>query len=104
MIGDIGCFSFNGNKIITSSGGGMVVTPYSDYAEKALHFATQAKEPVPYYSHDEIGHNYRLSNLCAAIGLAQFETIVERIALKRKIYSFYQENLNDGISVYNMVY
>ena len=97
MIGDIGCFSFNGNKIITSTGGGMVVTNDKAVADKVFHLATQAKEPVPYYKHDAIGFNYRLSNLCAAIGLAQFETMEERLLRKHRVFDTYERELRNGL-------
>jgi len=99
MVGDIGCFSFNGNKIITSSGGGMIVTNNDEYADKAFHYATQARTPGLAYDHDEIGYNYRLSNLCAAVGLAQFENIGERILLKREIYKLYCQGLEYGVEM-----
>lgn len=97
VLGDIGCFSFNGNKIITASCGGMVVTNNKEYADRAFHYATQAKESVPFYRHDDIGFNYRMSNITAALGLAQFETLNERVALKNMIFHNYTEKLDPGI-------
>ena len=74
-IGDIGCFSFNGNKIITAGGGGMIVTNNKKFAARAKHLTTQAKKDPLYYVHDEIGYNYRLTNIQAAIGVAQLEQL-----------------------------
>lgn len=90
-IGKLGIYSFNGNKIITTSGGGMLVSDDEEAIHKARFWATQAKEPVRYYQHNEIGYNYRLSNLCAAVGRGQMEVLEERIAKKREIFSIYQE-------------
>jgi pyridoxal phosphate-dependent aminotransferase EpsN len=86
-------FSFNGNKIITTSGGGMLCSNDAALIEKVRHWATQAKEPGPLYFHVELGYNYRLSNVLAAIGLAQLEALDERIAQRRRIYEFYQRTL-----------
>ncbi len=72
--GEIGCFSFNGNKIITTSGGGMLVTDRQDWAEQARFLATQARDPAPHYEHSHIGYNYRMSNLLAAVGRGQLQT------------------------------
>ena len=92
--GVIGCFSFNGNKIITTSGGGMLVTDNEEWAQQARHLATQAREPVPYYEHTKIGYNYRMSNLLAAVGrgqLAMLDTIVNK---RRANFEYYQDALN----------
>ncbi len=93
--GKIGIYSFNGNKIITTSGGGMLVTEDKDLADKCLFLATQAKEEKLWYEHKEIGYNYRMSNLLAALGLAQLETIEFRINRRREIFKKYKELLSD---------
>jgi pyridoxal phosphate-dependent aminotransferase EpsN len=97
--GKIGVFSFNGNKIITTSGGGMFVTDNKDYADKIRFWATQSRDPAPHYQHSEIGFNYRLSNLCAAVGRGQLETLGERIKKRRKIFEYYQTKLGDLPSI-----
>ncbi len=86
-------FSFNGNKIITTSGGGMLCSNDAELIDKARHWATQAKDPGPLYYHTELGYNYRLSNLLAAVGLAQLEVLDERIAAKKRVFEFYQDHL-----------
>jgi UDP-N-acetylbacillosamine transaminase len=91
--GDFGIYSFNGNKILTTSGGGMLVSPNAEYIKKALFYATQAKEPFIYYEHEEYGYNYRMSNVLAAIGVAQMEVIEDRVLKKREIFGWYQEFL-----------
>ena len=93
--GQSGIFSFNGNKIITTSGGGMLVTDYEPLAEKVRFWATQAREPVPHYEHTEIGYNYRLSNIVAAIGRGQMEVLDDRIRKKREIFFNYQQLIGD---------
>jgi UDP-N-acetylbacillosamine transaminase len=93
--GTFGVYSFNGNKILTTSGGGMLVSPEKAYIDKARFYATQAKEDAPHYEHREIGYNYRMSNILAAIGVAQMEVLDERIAARRKIFSWYQEELQE---------
>lgn len=96
-IGDIGCFSFNGNKIITTSGGGMIVTNNQQYAENVLHLSTQARVNGIEYRHDAVGYNYRLSNLCAAVGLGQLEKINKKIKLKTSIQNLYTKHFaNNG--------
>jgi len=99
-LGDIACFSFNGNKIITTGGGGMIVTDRDDWASKARYLTTQAKDDPLEYVHKEIGFNYRLSNVQAALGCAQLETLDERIAAKRRIAAIYSAAWEDvdGIS------
>lgn len=92
---DIAIFSFNGNKIITGSSGGMIASHNKKYVEKAKFYATQAKESASYYEHREIGYNYRMSNIIAAIGRAQLETIEERVTKRRSILELYQEALSD---------
>jgi UDP-N-acetylbacillosamine transaminase len=92
--GDLGIYSFNGNKILTTSGGGMLVSHNAQWIEKARFYATHAKEDKPYYEHKECGYNYRMSNLLAAIGVAQMEVVQERVEKCRKIFSWYQEELS----------
>ncbi|NJL93380.1 MAG: aminotransferase class I/II-fold pyridoxal phosphate-dependent enzyme [Anaerolineae bacterium] len=92
-LGTAGVFSFNGNKIITTSGGGMLVSGDQRLVEVARKLATQAREPVPHYEHQEIGYNYRLSNILAAIGCAQLQVIEERVQRKRAIHAVYQAQL-----------
>lgn len=97
-IGEIGIFSFNGNKIITTSGGGMMVSNNEEYTKKALFLATQAREPERHYEHKEIGYNYRMSNICAGIGRGQLKVLDERISKKKYIYESYKkafENIDD---------
>ena len=93
--GRMGVFSFNGNKIITTSGGGMLVTASADEAERARYLATQAREPFPHYEHTTIGYNYRLSNLLAALGRAQLAGLDSRISRRRAIDARYREALAD---------
>lgn len=93
--GCMGIVSFNGNKIITTSGGGMLLSDNEDYIKRARHLATQARDPFPYYHHTSIGYNYRLSNLLAAIGRAQLETIDHKVQRRREINAFYREALGD---------
>lgn len=99
--GDISCFSFNGNKLITTGGGGMLVTDNDKWAEKARYLTTQAKDDPVQFIHEKIGYNYRLTNIQAAMGVAQLEQINEFIDKKRYINDFYCDNLNDisGITV-----
>lgn len=92
-LADLGAFSFNGNKIITTSGGGMLVTEREDWAKQARHLATQAREPAPWYQHERIGYNYRLSNLLAAVGRAQLEGLEAKVARRRAHFEAYQAEL-----------
>ena len=92
--GEIACFSFNGNKIITSSGGGMLVTERKEWADKARHLATQAREPAAHYEHVEIGFNYRMSNLVAAVGRGQLEKLDELVEKRRSNFEFYKSKLD----------
>ena len=92
--GELGVFSFNGNKIISTGGGGMIVTDNEDYAKKAKHITTQAKSSSIEYTHDEIGYNYRLVNVLAAIGVAQMEQFDVILESKSKIDFFYRNELN----------
>lgn len=91
--GDIAILSFNGNKIITTSGGGMLVTRSAEIADRARFFATQARDPAPHYEHSAFGFNYRLSNVCAAIGLGQMEVLNDRVERRRTINRRYREAL-----------
>jgi dTDP-4-amino-4,6-dideoxygalactose transaminase len=91
--GDVGVFSFNGNKIITTSGGGMLVTEDGGVADRARYLATQAREPAPHYEHVEVGFNYRLSNLLAAVGRAQLRGLAGKVARRRAIEARYRETL-----------
>ncbi|MGI4862655.1 MAG: DegT/DnrJ/EryC1/StrS family aminotransferase [Janthinobacterium lividum] len=91
--GQVSVFSFNGNKILTTSGGGALLTADAEQAKKALFLATQAKDPAPYYQHSEIGYNYRLSNLLAGIGRGQMELLEDRVKRRREIFNWYKENL-----------
>jgi aminotransferase in exopolysaccharide biosynthesis len=93
-IGDIGCFSFNGNKIVTTGGGGMIVTNNEDCAQKAKYLTTQAKDDGVRYVHNEIGYNYRLTNIQAAMGVAQLEKLPEFIEIKRRNYQFYKQQID----------
>lgn len=95
-LGDIACFSFNGNKLITTGGGGMVLTDNREWAQRAHHLTTQAKDDPVEYIHNEIGYNYRLSNIQAAMGVAQMEQIDDYIVAKRRIAVAYGEGL-EGI-------
>ena len=103
--GDYGAFSFNGNKIITTSGGGMLVCNLEEEKAKeriakVRFWATQAREPARHYEHKEIGYNYRMSNILAGIGRGQMKVLEQRVEQKRKIFAYYQEHLGDleGIS------
>ncbi|MFN4034211.1 MAG: DegT/DnrJ/EryC1/StrS family aminotransferase [Fimbriimonadales bacterium] len=93
--GMAGIFSFNGNKIITTSGGGMLVSHDARLIQHARKLATQAREPLPYYEHTEIGYNYRMSNLLAAVGRAQLRTLEERVRKRRWIFEQYRLRLSD---------
>jgi dTDP-4-amino-4,6-dideoxygalactose transaminase len=94
-IGDFGCYSFNGNKIITTGGGGMIVAKSDADAAAAKHLTEQAKLPGPGYLHDDVGYNYRLTNTSAAIGVAQLEQLEEFVAAKRQIAQWYRDRLQD---------
>jgi perosamine synthetase len=90
-LGDLGCFSFNGNKIITTGGGGMIVTDNPEYARRAKYLTTQAKDDPVEFVHGEIGYNYRLTNIQAALGCAQLERLDDYVAAKRRIARQYAE-------------
>ncbi len=93
--GQYGIVSFNGNKLITTSGGGMLITKEKADRDKAFFWATQAREPAPWYQHEEIGYNYRMSNVVAGIGRGQLLHLDEHRELKEKIYRRYEEGLKD---------
>lgn len=93
--GDISILSFNGNKIITTSGGGALVARNSKQKEKAIFLATQARDEAPHYQHSEIGYNYRLSNISAGIGRGQMEVLDNHVHLRREMNLFYQELFSD---------
>ena len=92
--GDISIVSFNGNKIITTSGGGMLLCNDIETKKKVLFWATQSREPFPWYQHEEIGYNYRLSNVSAGIGRGQLRTLNDRIEKKRRINQIYKQELS----------
>ncbi len=98
--GQMGILSFNGNKIITTSGGGAFTSNDEELIRKVRHVSAQAKEPAPYYLHKEIGYNYRMSNICAGIGRGQMEVLPERVKKRREIFEYYQKELGaiEGIS------
>ena len=97
--GDISVLSFNGNKIITTSGGGALVLKDEIYKKKAVFLSTQAKDDAPHYQHSIVGYNYRLSNVCAGIGRGQMEVINNRVALRRKNHEFYKEIFTSFVGV-----
>ena len=96
-IGDIGCYSFNGNKIITTGAGGAVVSNHPDWLEHAKHLSTQAKTDLLQFKHDEVGYNYRMTNVQACLGLAQLERLEGFIAHKKELYDHYVTRL-DGVN------
>ncbi len=100
--GKIGILSFNGNKIITTSGGGALVTNDAKVKERAIYLATQARDEAPHYQHSTIGYNYRLSNICAGIGRGQMEVLDDHIALRREMHAFYKNMFSKsaGITVF----
>ncbi|PRY13314.1 dTDP-4-amino-4,6-dideoxygalactose transaminase [Pontibacter ummariensis] len=91
--GAMSILSFNGNKIITTSGGGALVSKNEDWVKKARFLATQARDAAPHYQHSHIGYNYRMSNVCAAIGRGQMEVLKERVEKRRNNYAFYKRSL-----------
>ncbi|WP_455510738.1 DegT/DnrJ/EryC1/StrS family aminotransferase [Butyricimonas paravirosa] len=99
--GEYAALSFNGNKIITTSGGGALVCPNEERAKRALFYATQAREQAPHYQHEKIGYNYRMSNICAGIGRGQMFVLDEHIARRRAIHDLYVKLLNgvNGVKV-----
>ncbi|WP_394993424.1 aminotransferase class I/II-fold pyridoxal phosphate-dependent enzyme [Emticicia sp.] len=98
--GKFGVLSFNGNKIITTSGGGALISDDEAMIQKARNLSTQARDPAPHYQHSQIGYNYRMSNICAGIGRGQMEVINSRVEQRRKVYDYYVKNLGnvEGIS------
>jgi dTDP-4-amino-4,6-dideoxygalactose transaminase len=93
--GDYGIFSFNGNKIITTSGGGMLVSNNKEGIDQAQFWATQSREPEVYYQHEDVGYNYRMSNIVAGVGRGQLKVLEERVQQKRHIFDTYREGLKD---------
>lgn len=100
--GDIGVLSFNGNKIITTSGGGAIVASAKIQKDKAIFLSTQARDNAPHYQHSEVGYNYRMSNICAGIGRGQMEVLDKHIALRRDMHDFYTNIFSEieGVSVF----
>lgn len=100
--GDISTLSFNGNKIITTSGGGAIVANNKIHRNKAVFLATQSRDDAPHYEHSEIGYNYRMSNICAGIGRGQMEVLDAHVDLRRKMHDFYVDLFKDieGVTVY----
>lgn len=96
-IGNIGIFSFNGNKIITTSGGGAIISKDRQWIDKARFFSSQSRSPVPYFQHEEVGYNYQLSNVSASIGLGQIGTLLERVNRRRQIFDFYTSQLKGKV-------
>ncbi len=94
--GDFGILSFNGNKIITTSGGGALVSKNANWIEKARFLATQARDQAPHYQHSEIGYNYRLSNISAGIGRGQMEVLTDRVSQRRQVFDWYFKHLPTG--------
>lgn len=93
--GDFGVLSFNGNKIITTSGGGALTLKHKEFKKKAVFLSTQAKDDAPHYEHSSIGYNYRMSNVCAGIGRGQMEVLQERVDQRRANHQFYDELFQD---------
>ncbi|WP_058104272.1 DegT/DnrJ/EryC1/StrS family aminotransferase [Maribacter dokdonensis] len=93
--GDIGILSFNGNKIITTSGGGALVSKNKEFVERAVFLATQARDDAPHYQHSNIGYNYRMSNVLAGIGRGQMEVLDDRVNARRANYQFYTDSLEE---------
>ena len=102
-LGDIGVLSFNGNKIITTSGGGAIVSKSREIKDKAVFLATQARDNAPHYQHSEIGYNYRLSNICAGIGRGQMEVLAKHVAARQAMHQFYADYFTgvNGVSVFS---
>ena len=94
-IGQYGAFSFNGNKIITTSGGGALICPNNESAQQVIFYSTQARENKPYYYHEVVGYNYRLSNICAGIGCGQMEVLENHVNRRRQIHDIYANELSD---------
>lgn len=102
--GDIGVLSFNGNKIITTSGGGALVTHTPALKEKAVFYATQSRDNAPHYQHSHIGYNYRMSNICAGIGRGQMEVLDAHVTLRRTMHDFYVTIFSaiEGVDVFSV--
>ena len=98
-LSDVGILSFNGNKIITTSGGGALITNTQNLKEKAIFLSTQARDNAPHYEHSSIGYNYRMSNVLAGIGRGQMEVIDERVKARRQNFEFYKANLSQFDSI-----
>lgn len=101
-LGDIGILSFNGNKIITTSGGGALVTKDPKIKEKVVFLATQARDNAPHYQHSEVGYNYRMSNVCAGIGRGQMEVLDDHVQARRAMHAFYMDIFKniEGVTVF----
>lgn len=101
--GDFGILSFNGNKMITTSGGGALICPNKEMGQKVMWYATQARESYPYYQHEAIGYNYRMSNICAGIGRGQMTIVDEHIAHHKHVQKLYEDLLQDvkGVHVHS---
>ncbi len=97
-LGDIGVISFNGNKIITTSGGGVLVSAHKEYVERAKYLSNQAKENLPYYHHEAVGYNYRMSNILAGIGRAQLQVADTRVQQRRENFRFYSTAFKEQIN------
>jgi dTDP-4-amino-4,6-dideoxygalactose transaminase len=93
--GRVGCFSFNGNKIITASGGGMLVSREKELVDRSRFLATQARDPAPHYQHTHVGYNYRMSNLLAAVGRGQLGVLADRVARRRANFDYYRHELGN---------
>lgn len=99
ILGDLSILSFNGNKIITTSGGGALVTTSKVYKDKAVFLATQARDQAPHYQHSQIGYNYRMSNIVAGIGRGQMKVLSERVEARRANYDYYKNELQNNTNV-----
>ena len=97
--GRFGVLSFNGNKMITTSGGGALICPDADTKKEIMFYATQAREAYPYYQHEKIGYNYRMSNICAGIGRGQMTVLDEHIAHHRHVHDLYRELLDGAVGI-----
>lgn len=102
-LGDYGAISFNGNKIITTSGGGALICPNEETAQRVKFYATQARENRPYYYHEVIGYNYRMSNVCAGIGCGQMDVLADHVARRQEIHDIYKSELSNikGLTILN---
>ena len=98
-LGAYGALSFNGNKMITTSGGGALICPSREAADRVTFYATQAREQAPHYQHEKIGYNYRLSNICAGIGRGQMQVLDEHIARRRAIHALYSQGLESILGI-----